>query len=220
MRDRITKGRLTGIAGAAMLSMLCGCAVMSEPECLTADWYAVGERDGRDGRPLAHFAEYYEACSQFGVYPDEDAYQDGRSLGLTVYCTEDGGYREGRIGTGYRGVCPATLEPYFLAGYNAGISVRTTLQSVHRIDYDIDSRSEEIRNLKGEIDALESSGDGDAPEQESESTADGLKEMYRELGRLEAEQDRLRDEKVYAIVAYRRAVDVARSMGFYEPYEY
>ena len=180
----------------------------------------MGERDGRDGRPLAHFARYYEACSQFGVYPDEDAYQDGRDLGLTVYCTEDGGYREGRIGTGYRGVCPVTLEPYFLAGYNAGISVRTTLQAVYRIDYDIDSRSEEIRNLKGEIDALESSGDGDAAEQESESTADRIKEMYRELGRLEAEQDRLRDEKVYAIVAYRRAVDVARSMGFYEPYEY
>ena len=217
----MTKGRPTGIAGAtALLSVLCGCAVMSEPECLTADWYALGERDGRDGRPLAHFARYYEACSQFGVYPDEDAYQDGRDLGLTVYCTEDGGYREGRIGTGYRGVCPVTLEPYFLAGYNAGISVRTTLQAVYRIDYDIDSRSEEIRNLKGEIDALESPGDGDAAEQEGESTADRIKEMYRELGRLEAEQDRLRDEKVYAIVAYRRAVDVARSMGFYEPYEY
>ena len=44
--------------------------------------------------------------------------------------------------------------------------------------------------------------------------------MYRELGRQESELERLQDEKVYAIVAYRRAVDVARSMGFYEQYEY
>ena len=217
----MTRERRPAIAVAgALLSLLCGCAVMSEPECLTADWHAVGERDGRDGRPLAHFAKYYEACSQFGVYPDEDAYQDGRDLGLRVYCTEDGGYREGRIGTGYRGVCPVTLEPYFLSGYNAGISVRTTLQSVQRIDYEIDSRSEEIEGVKGEIDALESSSDAEAPEREGKSTDDRSKEMYRELGRLEGELDRLRAEKVYAIVAYRRAVDIARSMGFYEPYEY
>ena len=101
--------------------------------------------------------------------PDEDAYQDGRDLGLTVYCTEDGGYREGRIGTGYRGVCPVTLEAYFLAGYNAGISVRTTLQAVHHIDYEIDSRKREIQDLKGEIDALESSGNGETPKEDDKS---------------------------------------------------
>ena len=44
--------------------------------------------------------------------------------------------------------------------------------------------------------------------------------MYRRIGRLEAEIEGLQDDKVYAIVEYRRAVDVARSMGFYEDYEY
>ncbi len=209
-----------GLAAAGIAWLLCGCAAMSESECLTADWHAVGERDGRDGRVLAHLEKYYDACAQFGVYPDDKAYQEGREQGLTVYCTEDSGYQEGRIGQGYRGVCPVTLEPYFLEGYNVGISVRLALQSVQRVDYGIHSRREEIKSLKGEIDELESSEDADTTKKEDESAADRLKDMYRELGRLEAELEGLQDEKVYAIVAYRRAVDFARSMGFYEQYEY
>ncbi len=197
--------------------LLCGCAVMSESECLTADWYLVGERDGREGKPLAHLSQYYDACSQYGIYPEEEAYRDGRDQGLTVYCTEDGGYQEGRVGLGYRGVCPAALEPYFLQGYNVGIAVRETLERAHQLDYQIHSAEEEIEDLRAEIDALESSeGSGE----EDQPAAETLKQKYRELGRLEAELEGLHDQKVGAVVSYRRAVDVARSMGFYEHYEY
>ena len=193
---------------------------MSESECLTADWHAVGERDGRDGRVMAHLEKYYDACAQFGVYPDNDAYRDGRERGLTYYCTEDSGYQEGRIGQGYRGVCPMTLESFFLEGYNVGISVRQTLESVYRLDYGINSAREEIKRLARHIEELESDDDDESSRKEDRSAADRLKDMYRQLGRLEAELERLRNEKVYAIVAYRRAVDVARSRGFYEHYEY
>lgn len=211
--------RLLFPAALGVVSLLAGCAVMSESECLVADWHAVGERDGSDGRPLAHLSKYYDACAQYGVFPDEEAYTAGRELGLTLYCTEDRGYQEGRIGTGYRGVCPVGLEPYFLDGYNAGIAVRTTIETVHHVDYRIHSTREDIDGLKDEIAELESSEDDDSSDRK-EPLADRLKDMYRELGRLEAELERLQDEKVYAIVAYRRAVDVARSMGFYEQYEY
>lgn len=199
-------------------ALLGGCAVMSESECLTADWQAVGERDGRDGRVMTHLEKYYDACAQFGVYPDDDAYREGRELGLTYYCTEDSGYQEGRIGQGYRGVCPVTLEPFFLDGYNVGISVRQTLASVHRVDYGIDSTRKEIRRLEEQIEELES--EDDESSKTEDRSAERLKDMYRQLGRLEAELERLRNEKIYAIVAYRRAVDVARSRGFYEHYEY
>lgn len=222
-RSDTPSGKCGGRLSSAMLciaSLLGGCAVMSESECLTADWHAVGERDGRDGRVMAHLEKYYDACAQFGVYPDDDAYREGREQGLTFYCTEDGGYQEGRIGQGYRGVCPVTLEPYFLEGYNVGISVRQTLESVHRLDYGISSAREELKSLEDEIEELESGDDRQASEKEDRSAAGKLKEMYRQLGRLEAELERLRNEKVYAIVAYRRAVDVARSRGFYEHYEY
>ena len=212
--------RLLSSAMLGVVSLLFGCAVMSESECLVADWHAVGERDGSDGRPLAHLSKYYEACAQYGVFPDEEAYSQGRELGLTRYCTEDRGYQEGRIGTGYRGVCPMGLEPYFLDGYNAGIAVRRTIEEVHHVDYRIHSTREEIDDLKEEIAELESPEDDDASTGKDKPSADRLKDMYRELGRLEAELENLQDEKVYAIVAYRRAVDFARSMGFYEQYEY
>ena len=220
----VFRGRLLFPAMLGVASFLCGCAAMSESECLTADWYAVGERDGQEGRPLAHLAQYHDACSQYGVYPDEDAYSEGRERGLMVYCTEDGGYQEGRVGLGYRGVCPAILEPNFLEGYNVGIAVRETIESVHRVDYGIQATREEIKDLRQEIGESESPGDedtsnnGDRPP--TDRSKDNLNEMYRKLGRLEAELERLEDEKVNAIVAYRRAVDIARSMGFYERYEY
>jgi len=200
-----------------LASLLCGCAVMSESECLTADWYLVGERDGRDGRPLAHLSQYYDACSQYGIYPDEEAYRDGRDQGLTFYCTADGGYQEGRVGLGYRGVCPAALEPYFLQGYNVGIAVRETLERAQQLDYRIELAAEEMENLKEEVDELKSSEDSGEADQPAAET---LKQKYRELGRLEAELEGLHDQKVGAVVSYRRAVDVARSMGFYEHYEY
>ena len=206
--------RLLFPAMLGLACLLCGCAVMSESECVTADWYLVGERDGRDGRPLAHLAQYYDACSQYGIYPDEEAYRDGRDHGLTVYCTEDGGYQEGRVGLGYRGVCPVALEPYFLQGYNVGIAVRETLERVHQIDYQIHSAEEQIEDLRAEI------GDFESSEGSGEEDPETLKQKYRELGRLEGELEGLHDQKVGAVVSYRRAVDVARSMGFYEHYEY
>ena len=101
------------LAMPGVAALLCGCAAMSESECVTADWHAVGERDGRDGRVMAHLEKYYDACAQFGVYPDDEAYREGREQGLTVYCTEDSGYQEGRIGQGYRGSVsgPGALFP-------------------------------------------------------------------------------------------------------------
>ena len=143
-------------------ALLGGCAAMSESECLNADWYAVGERDGHDGRPLAQLEKYYDACSRFGVYPDDNAYEDGREQGLAVYCTADNGYWEGRHGAGYRGVCPASLEPYFLNGYGAGMSVHRAAESVLRIDFGIEAARDEIGDLRREIDELESRDNADA----------------------------------------------------------
>ena len=205
-----------GFRGAVLgvIATLCGCAVMSESECLNADWHAVGERDGTDGRPLARLSKYYDACTQYGVVPDDAAYSQGREFGLTVYCTADRGYEVGRFGAGYGGVCPIGLEHDFLDGYNAGNAVRETVEEVYHVDYQIQSTREDIENLKDRIAALESSDNDD------DASNDRLKEMHRELGYLEAELEGFRDDKVYAIVAYRRAVDFARSRGFYEDYEY
>ena len=201
-------------------SLLCGCAAMSESECLSADWYAVGERDGRDGRPAAQLDRYYDACAKFGVHPNNSAYLDGRDRGLTFYCTADTGYEEGRFGGNYRGVCPPISESSFLQGYDMGRSVRQAAESVQRIEFEIEAAREEIRSLEREIDRVESPDHADASSKGDEAATDRLHDMHRQIGHLEADIEALQDDRVYAIVEYRRAADHARSMGFHEDYEY
>ena len=79
--------------------------------------------------------------------------------------------------------------------------------------------------MKREIEELESSGgSGRTDEEEKDSddteTADGGKEKYRELGRLEGALERLRDEKIQAVIEYRLNADEARRKGFFELYAY
>ena len=108
------------LAMLGVAALLCGCAVMSESECVTADWHAVGERDGRDGRVVAHLEKYYDACAQFGVYPDDEAYREGREQGLTVYCTEDSGYPGGPYRAGLSGGLSSGPGALFPGGVQRG----------------------------------------------------------------------------------------------------
>lgn len=200
-----------------------GCSVMSESECLNADWRAVGEREGRSGSTRERLSRYIEACSQYGVIPDSRQYEAGYARGLTAYCTEDNGYREGREGGRYRRVCPAALEPGFLEGYDMGALVRYNLDNVRQMEMRIADVRSGIRKLEREIRELEAaqeSGGEDKQESEGGDLIERLKGKSRELGRLEGSLEPLLDEKARAIAEYRLAVDVARHMGFAEPYFY
>ena len=104
----------------ALLAALAGCASMDKDECRTADWRAVGLEDGAKGMPLERLGDHRKACAKHNVTPDTDRYIAGRTDGLATYCTADNGYRVGRTGGTYRGVCPQTTFPDFVAAYNRG----------------------------------------------------------------------------------------------------
>lgn len=108
------------MAIVALVLLTGGCASMSEEECLVADWRALGYEDGAAGRTVAQLGERRQACAEYGVRPDTGAYRAGRSEGLRLYCTEQRGFRLGRSGRTYNGVCPAGLEAPFLHAYQAG----------------------------------------------------------------------------------------------------
>ena len=93
---------------------------MDKDECRTADWRAIGLEDGAQGRALEHLGEHRKACAKHNVTPDTDRYIAGRTEGLATYCTPDNGYRIGRTGETYRGVCPELSIPAFVAAYNRG----------------------------------------------------------------------------------------------------
>ncbi|MFC4161493.1 DUF2799 domain-containing protein [Chitinimonas lacunae] len=135
------------IVSALLPALLGGCAALSESECRVGDWYGIGERDGRNGRP-DRIGSYAEACNKYAVLPDIGDYQSGRERGLRSYCLPENGYREGRSGSSYQGVCPAETASAFLREYERGRVVYELAQQVDRLDH-------EVRRLGRDIDRLE-----------------------------------------------------------------
>src|SRR3546814_1412064 len=89
--------------------------------------------------------KHAKACAAYGVRPDATTYLAARERGLFEYCTPPRGFREGRMGRKYHGVCPPQAVSGFLAGYDDGLRVHAAeerseehtseLQSLMRISY-------------------------------------------------------------------------------------
>lgn len=205
------------IAGLLLaLSIAGGCATMSESECINADWREVGRNDGLEGKRQTQLARHYDACVKYGITPDQDEYMAGREAGLTVYCTQDGGYWEGRNGAGYQRVCPASSEPAFLAGYRAGQSVYDAIENIRSIRGQMASVKDRIGSLEDEIRKLESPDD--ASDAEEKKPAGTIEDRRLEIGRLEDELDSLRVLRALAVADYARAIDRARNLGYPEEF--
>jgi hypothetical protein len=59
-----------------IVCLLAGCAAMTESECRSADWAALGERDGvSNNRP--RIDQYAHQCGQYNVLVPEKDYMDG-----------------------------------------------------------------------------------------------------------------------------------------------
>ena len=100
----------------------CG-TVMSENECATADWRALGELDGAQGLTFQQFDERTEACAKFGFNADQAAYDRGRYAGLERYCSPESAFETGRLGEPYRGVCRPEDEEAFLSEFDLGLEL-------------------------------------------------------------------------------------------------
>jgi len=142
----------TGLIVAAALALVIqGCASMSKNECLTADWYAIGYESGIRGQREAQISEHRKACAEHGVTPNLARYLEGREAGLQKFCEPRNGYRLGRAGTSYAGVCPPGLEGDFLQSYDAGRELYDIQQSIHRLGRRIKSKQAGLRDLNEHI---------------------------------------------------------------------
>jgi Protein of unknown function (DUF2799) len=110
--------RLLSLGAVAYL--IAGCSGMSEQACVTADWRTVGFEDGTAGRSEGSIGRYRQQCADHGVAPDLESYRAGHAEGVRIYCRESNGFAVGHSGATYQGVCPADLEPDFVAEYNSG----------------------------------------------------------------------------------------------------
>ena len=184
------------IAGAAtaFALMLGSCATMSEDQCLAGDWGGQGYRDGAEGLPMSRLADHAEACAKNQVTPNEAAYASARADGLTQYCTRERGFREGREGDSYYGVCPASAEAEFLPAYQDG-------QQVHEAQSAADSARSSVSSLGSRLEELDEKISG----KQAEMRQDGLTEEQREAIRDRIQE--IRRERADTERNWRRAQD-------------
>lgn len=173
-------------AMAAMALLISGCAGMSEEECLVADWHALGYEDGAAGRQVAQLGKRRQACAEYGVRPDTAAYRAGRDEGLELYCTEQRGFRIGRAGQNYNGVCPADLEGLFLQAHQAGRELYLAQRAVNEVAGALRSAEQEREHILDDITDLSAHLISDEATREERITllADiaRLKDRHSELG--------------------------------------
>lgn len=135
------------IVSALLLLLAVGCATLDKSECREADWEVIGLEDGAKGRPLSYLGRHREACAEHGVKPSLTQYKAGHAAGLRQYCTPQNGFRQGRAGRQYEGVCPDELEGSFLAGYETG-------RDLHVLSADINQMQNDVRGMQDELDGL------------------------------------------------------------------
>jgi len=160
-------------AGAGSLLGLASCATMSEEQCLAGDWGGQGYSDGASGLSMSRLDEHAEACAKHGVVPDAAAYRAGREQGLPRYCTPANGFRAGRTGSGYGGVCPAYLEADFLPAYRDG-------QIVHAAEQALTDARGRVESLGRELEHLDEKITGKQAELRAEGLTDAQRDQIRD----------------------------------------
>lgn len=197
---------------ALALLLLNGCSntTLTKEECRTVDWRTIGYEDGVAGRPADQIGLHRQACAEYGVAPDLDAYLAGRSAGLREYCQPYNGYRAGASGADYYDSCPPELAAGFEAAYESGRQLYVRERRVADADAAIAARRAEIVRLE---DAVLRRGfqvaDGTlTPEQRTQAVLD-TKQFAERIGRLKSEISELeKDRARYAqeLETYRSTV--------------
>ncbi len=131
--------------------VLSGCATMNKEECMTADWHQIGYEDGARGYPDTRISSHREACAEYGIAPDFNAYQDGHKEGVARFCTASNGFAQGKQGYDYKGICPPSLESKFLDGYKAGREIHSVTSVLDNLEYEQSSNKRQIKDLQSKI---------------------------------------------------------------------
>ena len=178
---------------AASLGLLCSCATLTPDECLHADWRGIGYEDGVQGRTPAFLNHHRQACAKVGVTPDIDAYRAGRDDGIDVFCRPANAYQLGREGYAYTGVCPDDSEEAFLVAYGEGVAIFRLESAVHEVveeiadhDYAMEDAEQRIAKARRTLDENK-----ELTSEHRQRIRDAIQALSRDIGRMDAERDRL-----------------------------
>lgn len=197
MRVHIMRSLIAGSSVILAGVTLAACATLSKEQCAQGDWRAIGYIDGADGRAMSRIEDHAKACQKSGVTPDMSLYVLGREQGLMRYCTEGNGFRVGREGHTYHGVCPPPVEPEFLDAYADGERVHAAERRLASAQSDLDSADARAEKRARQADGVEDEL------RNPKLTEEQTKELRDRL-------HRLRRERRDAIEDGRRAADAIR----------
>ena len=209
------KRTVSALLLAGMVCFSQGCATLSEDECLTADWWIVGQKDGTEGEPASILAEHWEACAEHGVKPDRKSYAEGRQSGLQVYCTRFNGYKIGRNDDDYHRVCTGSLAKSFETGLSRGKQVRGIEMEIWGIKLERKKLRKKIGELEKELEAQHARFESDesAPEDREGAWA-RIGEIDHELEKLGLEYEESAQKQTDAKARLGEAAEQARNDGY------
>ncbi|KGK14402.1 DUF2799 domain-containing protein [Vibrio navarrensis] len=130
---------------AAFTMFLSACTTMSPDECRVANWQQIGYRDGQNGNDPSIIQRYSQDCAEAGVVADSDLWRKGFQQGTVLYCSPDNGYRVGKQGREYYGVCESEQ---FLNNYQLGRQEYLVQQRIAEIDRQIADIDRQMNSLK------------------------------------------------------------------------
>jgi len=130
-----------------LLNMV-SCATLNESECKTANWEIIGLEDGSKGKPTSFIGEHRQACSEYNVAPDLDAYLRGHRSGMRQFCTAQNGYQQGLRGNSFNQTCPADLSANFKNAYQKGYRLYQIGAEINQLKQQRHSDEERIAEIE------------------------------------------------------------------------
>ncbi|MCU7796317.1 MAG: DUF2799 domain-containing protein [Candidatus Thiodiazotropha sp. (ex Myrtea spinifera)] len=180
---------------ATTIFTLSGCASMDKEECLVADWQAIGYEDGAKGYALSHLGKHRKACSEYGITPDMERYEQGRLTGLQEYCIPSNGYALGKSGKKLNRACKAPLASEFEQAWSDGIEVYNAKSKLRNSERMLKRQQKKLDELNSRIEdaEIEIVSDGISSKQRKALLAE-IKDLNAELEETEHELSALEDQ--------------------------
>ena len=147
------KALIAAAVAVTGIALLAGCTTMTKDQCLAGAWGEKGYQDGVSGYRPSRLDDHAQACAKFGVEANPSAYLAARDDGLRTYCTWESGFRQGRQGNSYGGVCAPAEERDFLPAYEDGRRIYEVEQAVSSAESALNSAISRIGDREDKLDA-------------------------------------------------------------------
>ena len=201
------KALIAAAVAVTGIALLAGCTTMTKDQCLAGAWGEKGYQDGLSGYRTSRMDDHAQACAKFGVAANPTAYLSAREDGLRTFCTWENGFRQGRQGNSYGGVCTPAEEARFLPAYQDGRQIYAAEQAVASIESALNSAISRISDREDKLEAKqrELRQEGLTDEQR-ERIRERIREVRGELQDARRDARRAEDELRYAEIEARAVI--------------